>query len=194
MPLTDEQISKIEKYALEKYWTLDYTHGPNHGERTERLAEYIAKKEGADVQICKLGGLLHQYHPEGAWNVNRFLEEIGVDDKIRKQLVHCVECVELDTIKKATTLEAFVVFDADKLQVLGPFGLVREVAYRTLTKNIDYISAYKQAEDLQNQVIGHLRTKTAKEIASSLHDITDWVFYTLHEWETLSFLEYDKEE
>lgn len=57
MTITDRQMQAIEVFALRKYTELDYAHGKNHADRTVKLAEYIARKEGADVVVCKLGAL-----------------------------------------------------------------------------------------------------------------------------------------
>lgn len=71
--LTKNQIKKIKEFALKYYKTLDETHGLEHAKRTVKLAEYLAKKEGADLQIVRLGALLHQFHKERVKIVEKFL-------------------------------------------------------------------------------------------------------------------------
>ncbi len=189
MSLTGAQIKQIEEFSMKKYSEYDCTHSENHGERTATLAVFIAKKEGADILICRLGGLLHQYHPESISVVEKFLRSIGVEEGIRKQLVHCVECVELGTIGDAKTVEAKVVFDADKLQTLGPFGLLREVAYRTVSRGVDFRDAVEQSKELQRDMFMHLQTKTGRELIECLCDFTRQIFKSFDEWNTLSFIE-----
>ena len=47
--LTKEQIKKIKDFALSCYKKLDETHGIKHAERTVKLSNYLAKKEGANL-------------------------------------------------------------------------------------------------------------------------------------------------
>jgi len=52
--LTKNQIEKIRNFAFNYYKTLDETHGIEHAKRTVKLTEYLAKKEGANLQIVKV--------------------------------------------------------------------------------------------------------------------------------------------
>ncbi|MCF2137705.1 MAG: hypothetical protein K9W43_10790 [Candidatus Thorarchaeota archaeon] len=187
--LTEMQVQSIEEFANKRYAELDSTHGPEHGTRTARLAVYIATQEDADVEICRLGALLHQYHPENVALVDAFLKSLNIDEVLRFQLVHCVECVEPATIGRAHTLEARVVFDADKLQALGPFGLIREVAYRVNTRGIDFLQATREARDLQIEMTDLLQTRTARDIARELNASMDSIYSLIEKWDDLSFLD-----
>ncbi|MHA1770416.1 MAG: hypothetical protein ACTSYL_00065 [Candidatus Thorarchaeota archaeon] len=189
LALTEIQEQSIEQFANKRYTELDHTHGPEHGMRTARLAVYIALQEHADPEICRLGALLHQYHPENVPLVDEFLKSINIDETMRYQLVHCVECVEPETIGRAQTLEARVVFDADKLQTLGPFGLIREVAYRVNTHGIDFLRATREARDLQIEMTRLLQTRTARDIARELNSSMDTIYSLIEQWDDLSFLD-----
>ena len=186
--LTDEQIVKIETFSQAVYLKLDDTHDLKHAEKTEKLAVYLASQESGDILISRLGALLHQYHPEGVSQVDSFLEGIGVEEEIRNQLVHCVRCVEIDTIHEAETIEAKIVFDADKLQTLGPYGFIREVVYRTRKKNITFIQAFEEAKTLQDLVITHLQTDTAKRIYQDMRKLTRDVIDNFEQWNELAFV------
>ncbi len=187
--LIEKQVEEIESFSREIYLSLDDTHDLDHARKTEKLAMYLASLEGADVQICRLGALLHQYHPNRAGEVDLFLKGIGVEDSLRESLVHCVKCVELDTIHEAETIEAKIVFDADKLQTLGPYGFIREVVYRTRHKDITFMEAFEQAKELQELVRISLQTTTAKKIYGQIDELTQGVIKSVDEWNTLSFIE-----
>lgn len=165
MKITQGEIKKIKKFALDYYKKQDETHNIWHAYKTIKLAKFIAKKEKADIHICELGALLHQFHPENVSIVKNFLKKIKIEQKIMKQLVHCVECVTVKTIHKAKTLEAKVVFDADKLQVLGPFGLVRELSYLNKVEGINFLEAVSKIKEIQRSRYEKLQTNTAKQIA-----------------------------
>ncbi|MFX0054621.1 MAG: HD domain-containing protein [Promethearchaeota archaeon] len=187
--MTDRQLALIEEFALKKYRSLDDTHGADHCEKTASLSSYLARKEGADELIARMGALLHQFHPEGAGQVNEFLISINVSPNMIDRIVHCVRCIEPATIHTARTIEAKVVFDADKLQTLGPYGLVREVVYRTRKKNIDFRVAFREAEEIQKQMASLLQTATAKSIYDKIRSLSKSMFETIEEWDTLSFID-----
>lgn len=163
MKLTDGQIKQIEKFALGYYRKLDTTHNIEHAERTVKLAEYLAKKEKADVQICKLGALLHQFH-DGK-KVDKFLRKIRLDDDMRKQLVHCVECSATKNVHKAETTEAKIVYDADKLQCIGSFGILRELAFRKMP----FREGIKFVRRHEKRIFKNFQTKTARKLAKEPH-------------------------
>ena len=185
--LTQPQIAEIEVFSKAAYLELDDTHDLNHAKKTEKLAVYLAKQEKANLLICRLGALLHQYHPENADKVESFLQGSDVDKSIATQIVHCVRSVELDTIHEAKTIEAKIVFDADKLQTLGPYGFIREVVYRTRKKDITFVEAFEEAKKLQELVRENLQTKTAKEIYNNMHKLTQEVIENFNDWNELSF-------
>jgi len=142
---------------------LDQTHGLEHAKRTVKLAEYLAKKEGAELQIVRLGALLHQFHNGKV--VERFLRKIKVDKEIKNQLVHCVECSWSTNIHKAKTIEAKVVYDADKLQVIGPFGIIREISCDSGPRKMSFREAIKHTRATSQRLYNTLQTKTAKKLA-----------------------------
>ncbi|HII29596.1 hypothetical protein COT48_05895 [Candidatus Woesearchaeota archaeon CG08_land_8_20_14_0_20_47_9] len=62
MSLSNEDARKIEQFALKYYRSLDKLHNESHARRTVKLAEFIARNEGGNLQLVKLGALLHQFH------------------------------------------------------------------------------------------------------------------------------------
>jgi uncharacterized protein len=186
--MNEKQIKEIRNFAIRKYEELDYSHGVKHALMTEKLAEYIARKEGADVLICRLGALLHQYHPEEVFKVAEFLKNLGIEEEIREKLVNCVESVSRSTIHKAKTLEAKVVFDADKLQLIGPFGIIRQVAHLIETKKMTYDEAIKKAKEMQDDVFNRLQTETAKKLAKKPYQETLKFLKIFEEWNKCDLL------
>jgi len=185
MALTLEQKQKIREFALKKYDSLHGTHGRRHAYRTANLAEAIGEQEGADTEICRFGALLHQYHPECVDSVMAYLNSLGIPSKMANHLVHCVESVEPETIERAQTIEAKVVFDADKLQTLGAFGLLREVSYRTATRNLGFLDAVDQSRKLQQRMYNLIQTETGKMIAKDLKNQAAWILGSFDKWERL---------
>ena len=120
----------------------DEVHGFGHIERVYRLCEQIGQAEGADLEILLTAALLHDAqgsHPdEGARNdhhlrsakfAGKLLAEMGWEES----RIHAVqECIIAHRYRKEDvpkSLEAKVLFDADKLDVVGAIGVVRALAY-----------------------------------------------------------------
>jgi uncharacterized protein len=185
MKLTKKQIKKIERFALDYYKMLDETHGIEHAKRTVKLAEYLAKREGANLQIARLGALLHQFH--NGKIVKRFLRKIKVDEKIMKQLVHCVECSWSTDIGKAKTIEAKVVYDADKLQVIGPFGIIREIACDSGPRKMGFRESIKHTRAITQRLYKTLQTKAAKKLAKKLHQFILKFWKIFDKWDKVKF-------
>ncbi|MBS3794451.1 MAG: hypothetical protein KGY80_06125 [Candidatus Thorarchaeota archaeon] len=186
MELTTKQKQEIKAFAVKKYETLHDTHGRQHAYRTANLAESIARREDANHKICRYGALLHQYHPEGAHQVREYLLSIGVTSSFVEQIVHCVECSEPETINRANTIEARVVFDADKLQTLGPFGLVREISYRTATRNLGFKECVDEARKLQDTMNRLIQTHTGKQIATDLMKQSTVILSSYDKWQRIA--------
>ncbi|MBD3405225.1 MAG: hypothetical protein GF411_03700 [Candidatus Lokiarchaeota archaeon] len=186
--ITEKQEEAILEFAFQIYESLDYTHGRSHAERTVTLALHLSQKESADIEIVRFGALLHQYHPERLGEVESFLRSIELESNLRKPILHCVECVEPETIRKAETIEAKVVFDADKLQTLGPFGLVREVCYRTNRDGISFEQAVRESEELQLTMYPLIQTDSGQRYAKELQTEQSSFFETFKAWDLLDFV------
>lgn len=156
---------KIESYAKDHYESLDQTHGIEHLKRTLKLAEYIAGKEGADKEIVRFGAMLHQIHD--AEEVQEFLEKIKVDQKETEKIVRCVYCSDIENIEDAESVEAKVVYDADKLQVVGPFGLVREIACDTGERGKSFREAVQHTREIEQRCFETIQTETGKKLAQT---------------------------
>lgn len=185
--LTKIQIKKIEKFAFEYYRNINEPlHGIEHAKRTVKLAEYLAEKENANIQIAKLGALLHQFHDSRI--VENFLQTLKIGKEIIKQLVHCVECSSMENIRKAKTTEAKVVYDADKLQVIGPFGIIREIICNMAPpRNRKFHEALKHTKMIEKRCYKTLQTKTAKKLAKQPHELVLKFWKVFDEWYKVEF-------
>jgi len=180
--LTKTQIKKIKGFALKHYKKLDETHGIEHANRTVKLAEYLAKKEGANLQITRLGALLHQFHSGKI--VERFLRKIKVSEEILRKLIECAECSWAKKIYlRAKNLEAKIVWDADKLQVLGPFGVIREIGYRIGARKKTFREAIEHTRWISSQIFRILQTKTAKKLAKKPHQFIPKFWKIFDKWD-----------
>jgi uncharacterized protein len=125
--------------ARSYYASADTVHDFDHVVRVLALAERIGEAEDADLEIVRAAALLHDVGREQA-------ERTGVDhavfaaDRARGILakeppervgsvVHAIAAHRYRTSPAPSTLEAKVLFDADKLDAIGAVGVARAFAY-----------------------------------------------------------------
>jgi len=121
----------------------DPVHGLDHVERVVRMAERLAQEVGADLEIVRAAALLHDAagaHPEtgearhdheqdSAAVARRVLEDEGWPEERIRAVEHCIRGHRFRAKEGPQTLEAQVLFDADKLDVMGAFGAARTIGY-----------------------------------------------------------------
>jgi uncharacterized protein len=185
MKITKTQINKIKRFSKKHFKKLDQTHGVEHLNRTVKLAIYLGKKEKANIQIVKLSAMLHQFH--NPKTVKRFLKKIKVDKNIIERIVHCVECSDMKNVHKAKTIEAKVVYDADKLQVVGPFGIIREISCDVYPRKLKFREALKHTKHIEQKCFKTLQTKTAKKLAKRPHQYVVKFWKILDKWDKVKF-------
>ncbi len=128
------------------YPDADAVHGFDHIERVYAMAERLALAEGADLEIVRAAALLHDiegsapggenranHHQQSAEIAAEILQKEGwAEDKI-EAVQHCIRAHRFrDDREPPVTIEAKVIFDADKLDVLGAIGAARTIAYAAL--------------------------------------------------------------
>ncbi len=142
----------MEMITLEEakgwYADADPVHDFDHVLRVTRLAEKLGKAEGADLRILRAAALLHDsrgsapggdgedragHHIASALFAGEVLKEKGWSEADIKAVQHCIRAHRFRGKEDAPeTLEAKVLFDADKLDVLGAIGAARTIAYAAL--------------------------------------------------------------
>ncbi|NIO22983.1 MAG: HD domain-containing protein, partial [Candidatus Aenigmarchaeota archaeon] len=141
--ISRSQLNEIKEFARKNSEGLDYNHDFEHIERTVKLAKLLAEGEGADRDVCEVAAWLHdigkakneEVHGDiGANMAKPFLGRLGFKGDFIEKVCHAIECHDAASVHKARTIEAKVVFDADKLQAIGPFGFGRELSQYTVFK------------------------------------------------------------
>ena len=129
--------------ASQWYPQNDPVHGFDHVLRVMHMAERLALAEGADLEIIRAAALLHDaegsaphdenhranHHEASALFARTVLEAEGWPEERIAAVEHCVRAHRYRTTEAPQSLEAKVLFDADKLDVLGAFGVARTIAY-----------------------------------------------------------------
>lgn len=136
-----EEILKETK----KYFTLAHgSHDFDHVERVLKMATHIAKKEQTenhkvDLKILKLAAILHDigrhgsdkakgqtdHAKDGATLAAEILKKYKFSEEKIAKITHCIKAHRFRTKTKPKTLEAKIIFDADKLDSIGAIGIGR---------------------------------------------------------------------
>lgn len=127
------------------YDNSDPVHGFDHILRVYRLAERIALAEGADLEIVRAAALLHdaegsatvggdqgrlEHHQASAEFARQILQAEGWQEERIAQVAHCIRAHRFrDESEQPQTLEAKILFDSDKLDVIGAIGVARTIAF-----------------------------------------------------------------
>jgi uncharacterized protein len=129
------------------YPEADPVHGFDHIARVYSMAGRIAGEEGADPEIVLAAALLHDarspselrvpepntrtsHQQASASFARQILEAEGWTGPRIEAVLHCIRAHRFrDRTEPPASLEAKVLFDADKLDAIGAVGVVRAVAY-----------------------------------------------------------------
>ncbi len=134
--------------ARELYQDDDPVHDFQHVLRVLTLAERLAQAEGADLEIVRTAALLHDISrldddESGQFSLSieaeadhavlagqaarRILSD--ADPDFVEAVVHAIEAHRFRNEIEPQTIEAKVLFDADKLDAIGAIGVARAFAY-----------------------------------------------------------------
>jgi uncharacterized protein len=132
------------------YQNEDPVHGFDHILRVYQMSDRLAREVGADLEIVHAAALLHDaegsathggnegrrnHHEESALFARQVLEGEGWPDERIQAVLHCIRAHRFRGRSEAPqTLEAKVIFDADKLDVLGAIGAVRTIAFSVVNQ------------------------------------------------------------
>ena len=204
MSIKREIINDIEKEAKLFFANIKGCHDWSHVERVRNLALKIGKKEGANLEILELASILHDIGREEEKNsqgkichaqksaelAKKILKKYNIDDGNIESIIHCIKTHRFRKGNKPQTIEAKVLFDADKLDTMGAVGLGRAFIFagdvgskmmyngqeKELAKtNKDYTYCEEDSAILEYEVkLKYLKdkiiTKTGKNFAQRRHD------------------------
>ena len=203
-------IKQTEKNARQILASSKGSHDWDHTLRVYKNAVHIAKKEKADLAVVKLAALLHDiargqedksggkidHALQGAKESVGILKNFGASDETAARVSHCIETHRFRGGKKPATLEAKVIFDADKLDSIGAVGIGRaflfagEVGAKLHNKRKDILrtkpyteedTAYREYMVKLRHVKGRMLTKEGLRLAAARHAFMEAFFDRLDE-------------
>ena len=159
--------------SVQKFYSADdAVHGYDHIERVYRLAQKLAAAENADTEIVEAAALLHDAQgsaPDGSERPNhhilsaefaqQLLESEGWARERIEAVQHCIRAHRFrHNGEEPATMEAMVLFDADKLDVLGAIGAARTLGYALKASTPFFCEPSEQFLQGGNEIPGELHS------------------------------------
>jgi uncharacterized protein len=160
-------VADVQKQAQALFNGARGSHDWEHTLRVVSLCELIGIKEGADLEVLLIAGFLHDigrcrqdvsngklcHAAIGAQLAAPLLEALPISQARQENILHCIRSHRFRGGSTPQTLEAKVLFDADKLDAIGAVGVARaflfagEVGARLHAPDIDVTQAQPYTEN-----------------------------------------------
>jgi len=192
--MNEEFFARLREKVLPYFEGVDPAHDFMHTERVLRTAIEIGKEEDVDIDVLKASVLLHDiarreenetkgkvcHAYKGAEMACEILKEMGFpEDKIEK-VVSCIRCHRSRKKDVLESVEAKILFDADKIDGMGAIGVGRffhvsgrigSIVHKN-DKNI--VNSEEYSEDdcayreflIKQNILDRISTKKGREIAT----------------------------
>lgn len=181
-------IEKTAAFAKETLSGESTGHDWWHVYRVWQNAKHIGKAENADMYVVELAALLHDIadhkfhngdHEVGPRVAREWLEKLETETVIIERVIECMRSCSFSSGHVATTIEALVVQDADRLDALGAIGIAR--VFATGAKMGDrMLFDPEKPKETQPTSIGHfyekllllknrMNTATGRQMAEDRH-------------------------
>lgn len=140
--MTDTETSvlaSIREQAQAHFSQARGSHDWDHTLRVHRLGRHIGEAEGADLLVTEAAAYLHDigrahqdqangglcHAKKGAAMARELLGDYPLATERRDNIIHCIAAHRFRRGEAPQTLEARVLFDADKLDAIGAVGVAR---------------------------------------------------------------------
>ncbi|MFO7965036.1 MAG: HD domain-containing protein [Desulfobacterales bacterium] len=132
-------FSDILEQAKAHFSSSKGSHGWDHTIRVHRLCLTIGRKEGADLHVLSIASLLHDigrcyqdnskgavcHARKGVEMAKSLVEPLSLTNDQKKNILHCIASHRFRKNNPPKTLEAKILFDADKIDAIGAVGIAR---------------------------------------------------------------------
>ena len=202
-------LKKLQKISASYCRKEGGSHGPDHSERVLHNAMAMGKKMGARLDILVPAALLHDigrsresrtrggvcHAEQGAAMAEPILRELGYREEETRAICHCIRAHRFRGATRPQSLEAKILFDADKLDSIGAIGIGRaflfagQIGARLHNAEIDpadtdsYSSedtAYREFQVKMSRVRDKLLTPIGLELAKRRHEFMEQFFAELN--------------
>ena len=181
------------------------SHDWDHTLRVYRLCLRIGRVEGADMDVLRPAAYLHDigrraqdemggkvcHAEEGAVMAKKLVANLPLSEAQRENIVHCVRTHRFRGSQVPRTLEAKVLFDADKLDSIGAVGVARAFLFagevgaklhnasHDIENTLPYSeedTGYREYKLKLRRVKDRIMTGEGKRLAKERHEFMDTFF------------------
>jgi len=169
----DTKIMEVENIVKERMSIIKETaHSYDHVERVKRIATLLAEEEGADLELVGLGAILHDigravgepHNETGARLAKEILREMDYPEEVIDKVAKIVQSHRQSLGYELDTLEEEIVWDADKIDLIGVTGVLRAFHWAGAMK-ISFNDEVKWFRKSQIEFYDKLKTESAKIFA-----------------------------
>lgn len=213
-PLGLELTEKLRQLADPYHDGMGGCHGPDHTERVHKTVLHIGRLMGARLDVLSASALLHDIgrmyetreqgkicHAEkGAELAREILARLDFTPSFIDEVAHCVESHRYRGDKIPRTVEAEILYDADKLDSIGAVGIGRAFLFAGQTgarlhndsDDVDILAckpyskedtAYREFKFKMSKIKDRMLTPEGRRLAEERHDFME-VFFERLERET----------
>ena len=205
-----EKINLVKEEIIKDFYSTSGSHDWDHTERVYNMCLHIGKKENANMLVLELAALLHDIgrgeqdkskgtlcHAEvGAKRTPKILEKHGFDKKTIDSIVHCISTHRFRKGNAPESLEAKILFDADKLDSIGAIGIARAIYFsaehgakvhnhnhKNIHNTVEYSkddTAFREFNVKLKKVKDKMLTSEGKNIARHRHKYMEKFFEELN--------------
>jgi uncharacterized protein len=137
--LTQDILLQVKETAKGIFHGACGSHDWDHTLRVYHLCDRIGKAEKADLDVVRIAALLHDigrsqqdktngdicHARQGAHMAREIIRPLPLSEVQRENVVHCIRTHRFRGGRRPETIEAKVLFDADKLDSIGAVGVAR---------------------------------------------------------------------
>lgn len=134
-----QALERVKAFARKCFDNANGSHKWDHTLRVLRLCEKIGPAEDADMDVLTAAAYLHDIgrhfqdaskgticHAEkGAQMAKPLIEGLALSNEQKQNIIHCIRSHRFRNPHEPATIEAKVLFDADKLDAIGAIGVAR---------------------------------------------------------------------
>ena len=205
-------LEDVKKFARKQFDGCHGSHDWNHTLRVRRLCVHIGTIEKADMEVLETAAYLHDIgrsyqekskgrvcHAEkGAEIAERLLRKTGISQQQKSNVIHSILSHRFRGNHRPETLEAKILFDADKLDAIGAIGIGRafqfagEIGAKLHDPNVNLEdtepysmedTGYREFQVKLSKIKDRMLTTEGSRIARQRHEFLEIFFRRfLSEW------------
>jgi len=207
--MNETQLHKLKEVADLYSRREGGAHGPDHSNRVYKMALRLGLELDANLDILSPAALLHDigrseeskskgkicHAIHGAAMASTILAEMGFFPSDIEEISHCIQAHRYRGTCIPLTLEAKILFDADKLDSIGAVGIGRaflfagqigaclhnpEIDPATTQSYSHQDTAYREFQVKMGRVKDQLLTQAGRQIAEERHHFMEVFFDQLN--------------